>query len=146
MAWPRLIWRNRRAFEIAGDECIVGLGLEDSDMTDAMEVPVQVREFAEKSVEQVEKAFDAFMEAAQKSAAIMPNAAMSEKVLSFTVANMKSAFDHVRKLIQAKDIQEALQAQTEFLKEQSATVTEQMKELGAGVRGAAEDAMKKIST
>jgi phasin len=122
--------------------------LEDSDMTDqkiTMEVPVQVREFAEKSVEQVEKAFDAFMNAAQKSAAAMPNAAMSEKVLSFTVANMKSAFDHVRKLIQAKDIQEALHAQTEFFKEQSATVTEQMKELGASIRSAAEDTMKKVS-
>ena len=122
--------------------------LEDSDMTDqkiTMEVPLQVREFAEKSVDQVEKAFDAFMQVAQKSAAAMPNAAMSEKVLSLTVANMKSAFDHVRKLMQAKDIQEALHVQTEFLKGQSATVTEQMKELGASIRGAAEDAMKKVS-
>jgi phasin family protein len=58
---------------------------------------------------------------------------------------MKSAFDHVRKLIQAKDIQEALHAQTEFLKQQSATVTEQMKELGASIRSAAEDTMKKVS-
>ena len=116
-----------------------------TDQKITMEVPVQVRELAEKSVEQVEKSFDAFMEVAQKSAAMMPNAAMSEKVLSFTVANMKSAFDHVRKLLKANDIQEALQAQTEFLKAQTATVTEQMKELGAGIRGATEDAMKKVS-
>jgi phasin len=121
---------------------------EDSDMTDqniTMEVPVQVREFAEKSVEQVEKAFDAFMEVAQKSTAMMPNAPMSEKVLSFTIANTKSAFDHARKLIQAKDIQEALHIQAEFLKGQSATVTEQIKELGADARSAVENAMKKAS-
>ena len=115
----------------------------DQKMT--MEVPVQVRELAERSVEQVEKSFDAFMEVAQKSAAMMPNAAMSEKVLSFTVANMRSAFDHVRKLLKANDIQEALQAQTEFLKAQTATITEQMKELGSGIRGAPEDAMKRVS-
>ena len=38
-----------------------------------MEVPAQVREFAEKSVDQAEKAFDAFIDAANKSASMIPN-------------------------------------------------------------------------
>ena len=33
----------------------------------SMQVPAQVKEFAEKSVEQAEKAFDAFIQAAHKS-------------------------------------------------------------------------------
>ena len=108
----------------------------------SMEVPAQVREFAEKSVDQAEKAFFSFMDAANKSMALIPNSTteISKKALSFTEKNMKSAFDHARRLVHAKDAQEALQIQTEFLKRQFAAATEQLKQLGSGVLSATKDA------
>jgi phasin len=120
---------------------------EDGDMIEpkmGMEVPAQVREFAEKSVDQAEKAFDAFIDAANKSASMIPNPTTetSKKALSFTETNMKAAFDHARKLLHAKDLQEAVQIQTEFLKGQFAAATEQLKQLSGGIRSAANDTSK----
>ena len=43
---------------------------------------------------------------------------------------MKAAFDHAKKLVQAKDLQEAMRLQAEFLKTQYDAATEQLKELG----------------
>ena len=112
----------------------------DSKMS--MEVPAQVRELAEKSVDQAEKAFSSFIDAANKSVAMIPNPTteISKKALSITEKNMKAAFDHARKLLHAKDAQEAVQIQTEFLKGQFAAATEQLKQLGGGVLSAAKDA------
>ena len=42
----------------------------DPKMT--MEVPAQVREFAEKNMDTAEKAFSSFMESASKSVAVVP--------------------------------------------------------------------------
>ena len=108
----------------------------------SMEVPAQVREFAEKSVDQAEKAFSSFMDAANKSVALIPNPTteISKKTLSFTEKNMKAAFDHARRLVHAKDAREAVQIQTEFLKGQFAAATEQLKQLGSGVLSGTEDA------
>ena len=55
---------------------------------------------------------------------------MSLKALSHTEQNMKAAFDHAKKLVQAKDLQEAMRLQAEFLKAQYDAATEQLKELG----------------
>ena len=110
-----------------------------------MQVPNAVRELAEKTVEQAERAFEAFMSAANKSIAAVPNPAtdLSKKTLTITEQNMKAAFDHARKLIHAKDLQEVMQLQAEFLKNQFAAAGEQMKELTTQVSSAAADASKK---
>ena len=76
-----------------------------------MEVPTQVRELAEKTVNQAEKAFEAFLTAANQSVAMIPGPTteMSKKTLSLTEKNMKAAFDHARQLVHAKDMQEAIE-------------------------------------
>jgi len=117
---------------------------EDAKMTDpklTMEVPAQIKEFAEKGIQQAEKGFDAFIDAAHKSVAMVPNPTteISKKALSFTEQNMKAAFDHARKLLRAKDPQEAIKLQTEFLKAQYAAATEQLKQLGSSVGSTAKD-------
>jgi phasin len=100
------------------------------DSKTMMEVPQQVRELAGTSVDQAEKAFGAFIQAANQSVAMIPAPAkdISKHVLSITEKNIQASFDHARKLIQAHDLQEIMQIQTEFLKTQFAAVTEQMKE------------------
>ena len=109
-----------------------------------MEVPAQIKEFAEKTLEQAEKGFNAFIEAANNSSGMMPGPAtdMSKKLLAMTGQNLRSTFDHSKKLLHAKDVQGAIQIQTEFLKVQYAAATEQLKEVGSTIRSSAEDVSK----
>jgi phasin len=84
-----------------------------------------------KSVEEARKAFESFIEAAHKATAqaegtanVLQSSAkeVSAKALSFTEANLKAAFDHAQKLMQAKDPQEILSHQSEYVKKQLAAI------------------------
>lgn len=110
-----------------------------------LEVPAQIKEVAEKTINQAERGFSAFIEAANKSVSMIPNPTtdMSLKALSLTEQNMKAAFDHARKLLQANDLQEAMRLQAEFLKGQYEAATEQLREMGTRVRSAGEEVVKK---
>ena len=110
-----------------------------------LEVPAQIKEVAEKTIDQAERGFRAFIEAANKSVSMIPNPTtdMSLKALSLTEQNMKAAFDHAKKLLQAKDLQEAMRLQAEFLKAQYEAATEQLKEMGNRVRSSGADVVKK---
>jgi phasin len=106
------------------------------------EVPAELRNMAEKTIEQAEKAFDMFFEAANKSMASIPSPTMaiSKKLLSLAEQNMKASFEHARNLAQATDVQEAMQIQSEFMKNQFTNAGEQMKQMAEGVMSAAKDA------
>lgn len=103
------------------------------------QIPTEVRDFAEKSVEQARKAFEGFAGAAQKAletSGEIPfglNGAkdVSTKALSFAEANVNAAFDLAQKLVHAKDPQEVFKLQSEFVKTQFEAIQEQTKELGA---------------
>jgi phasin len=116
-------------------------------MTDpklTMEVPAQVREFAEKSVDQAERAISSFMDAASKSVPMVPGPMtdVAKQALVITEANLKASFEHARKLMQAKDIGEVMQLQSEFLRNQFGVATDQFKQMTGGVASAAEDVSK----
>jgi phasin len=105
-------------------------------------IPDEIRDLTSKSVEEARKAFDAFIEAAHKATAQVEGTAnalqssakeASAKALSFTEANVKAAFDHAQKLVQAKDPQEILAHQSEFVKKQLVAIEAHAKELGAAV-------------
>src|SRR5215510_6508857 len=70
-----------------------------------LEVPTELRELAEKTIEQAEKAFGMFFDAASKSISSVPGAGsdISKQALTFTEQNMKAAFEHARKLVHATD-------------------------------------------
>jgi phasin len=110
-----------------------------------MEVPVQVREFAKKSVDQAEKAILSFMESASKSVAMAPGPMTdaAKQTLAITEANLKSTFEYARKLMQAKDIGEVMQLQSDFLRNQFGVATEQFKKLSGGAVSAAKDSKEK---
>ena len=109
-----------------------------------LEVPAELRELAEKTIDQAEKAFGMFFDAASKSIASVPGAGagISKQALSFTEQNMKAAFDHARKLVHATDLQEAMRIQSEFLRSQFTNAGEHMRQISGGVMSAAKDATK----
>ncbi|WP_024511358.1 phasin [Bradyrhizobium sp. ARR65] len=103
-----------------------------------LEVPAELRELAEKTIDQAERAFELFFDAASKSISSIPGAGteVSKQALSFTEQNMKSAFDHARKLIYATDLQEAMRIQSEFLRTQFTNAGEHMREITGKVMSA----------
>ena len=113
-----------------------------TDQTTQMEVPAPVREFAEKSVDQAEKAISSFMESASKSVAMVPGPMtdVAKQTLAITEANLKASFEHARNLMKAKDIDEVMKLQSEFMRKQFGTVTEQFQRMTAGTASAAKDA------
>ena len=116
------------------------------------EIPTEMRDFAEKSVEQARKAFEGFMGAAHKAVGTIEGASsnvgvnakdVSSKAMSFAQSNVTAAFDLAQKLVRAKDVQEVVALQTEYARTQVAAAQTQAKELGALVQTAAAVATKK---
>src|SRR5258708_18929355 len=113
-------------------------------MEPKLEVPAELRDLAEKTIDQAEKAFGMFFDAASKSMASVPSPGteISRQALSFTEQNMKAAFDHARKLVHATDLHEAMRIQSEFLKSQFTNAGEHMRQISGGVMSAAKEASK----
>ena len=109
-----------------------------------LEVPAELRELAEKTIEQAEKAFKMFFDAASKSMGSVPGGGteISKQALTFTEDNMKAAFEHARKLVHATDLQEAMRIQSEFLRSQFTNAGEHMRHITGEVMSAAKDAMR----
>ncbi|HTZ67884.1 MAG TPA: phasin [Roseiarcus sp.] len=104
------------------------------------EIPNDLRDFAERSVEQARKAFEGFLTVAQRASGVAGDPAttsqsgaktVSAHVLSCTERNVNAAFDLAQKLVRAKDPQEALALQSEYMRTQLAVLQEQAKELGS---------------
>lgn len=100
-----------------------------------LQVPAEVRNFAGANVDQAENAFDRVLHAVRELVNIMkmPDAVhdIQKTSLDLTEKHMKAAFEHIRKLIQATDLEEITRLQTEFLTSQFAAAQEQLK-LGTG--------------
>jgi phasin len=109
-----------------------------------LEVPAELRNLAEKTIEQAEKAFGMFFDAANKSIGSIPHPATKEarKALSYTEQNMKASFDQARKLVHAADIEEAIQSQTNFLKSRFTTAGEHMRKVTGEIVPASKDVSK----
>lgn len=119
--------------------------------TPRYEVPNEMRELAERSVEQARKAFDGFMGAAHKAVEAMQGSStvvqdnakdMTGKALGFAEQNMMSAFEHAQRLVRAKDLSEVMRLQAEFAQSQFAALQTQMRDLGASAGKAATDMTK----
>jgi phasin len=109
-----------------------------------LEVPTELRDLAEKTIDQAERAFGMFFDAANKSVASVstPGTEISKQALSFTEQNMKAAFEHARKLVHATDLQQAMQIQSEFLRSQFTNAGEHMRHITGEVMSATEQASK----
>src|SRR5438309_7723949 len=109
-----------------------------------LEVPAELRDLAEKTIDQAEKAFGMFFDAATKSMSSVPGAGadVSKQALAFTEQNMKAAFEHARKLVHATDLQEAMRIQSEFLRSQFTNAGDHMRQITGGLMSSARDATK----
>jgi phasin len=104
----------------------------------AFEVPAEMRDLAEKSVEQARSAVSTMMQNARKAAstlqsstkvADLPASLTFSRGLEFTEQNVGAVFDLARKLVRARDAQEAIQLQSEYVTTQIAALQTQAKEL-----------------
>lgn len=112
------------------------------------EIPTDMRKFAEQSVDQARKAFDGFIAAAHQAVNDMEGRAhaarsgvmeMSGQAMTFAEKNMAESFEFAKNLVRAKDVEEVLRLQTEYVKNQIAVLQAQAKELADAAAKAAKD-------
>lgn len=110
------------------------------------EIPTEMRDFADRSVAQARKAFEGFMGAVHKASETVDGATGSvstnakdaaAKAVGYAEQNVTAAFDLAAKMVHAKDVQEVLKLQTEFVQAQMAAIQTQAKEIGSAVQKAA---------
>ena len=111
----------------------------------SFEIPAEMRDFAEKSVEQARAAVSAFMQnarratesvQAQTKTAELPASVAYVRGLELFEQNLAAAFDVAQKLVRASSLQDALQIQSEYVRAQFATLQSQTKELARAAQPA----------
>jgi phasin len=110
------------------------------------EPPEELRDFAGRTVEQARKLSNDFFETARKATAGLngaqfPPGAGAQNIiakwLDYAEQNTNAGFDHAARLVRAKDMQQAMQLQAEFVRSQFAATQQQLQELGTGMQPAA---------
>jgi len=121
------------------------------DPMSSFEIPSEMRNLAEQSVEQARKAFDGYMTAAQQAVEALEGQAtvaqagtknVGKKAMTFAEQNVATSFEFAQKLVRAKDVQEVLRLQGEFVQAQMQALSEQAKELSETASKVAMEAAK----
>jgi phasin len=114
-------------------------------------MPDEVRAFVEQSVSQARTAFDGIAQAAntavsqwkgQAEAARAGASEIAHKSMAFAEQNMSSTFDFAQKLMHAKNPQEVMRLQSEFLASQMRALSSQAQDLGQSAAKIVMDAAK----
>jgi Phasin protein len=94
------------------------------------EVPAELRQLAERTIDHAEKAFGLLFDAARRStAASSESAALSEQVLAFSEESLKISFEHARRVASTTSLHEIATAQSELVKRQIAGAEHHIREL-----------------
>jgi len=126
-------------------------GQQETDMaaTDRFEIPPEMRALAEKSVEQARQAFDSFISAAHRAVSAFEGQAetarrgakdVTENAMTFAQHNIASSFELAEQLVRARDVEEVLKLQADYIKRQMQLFSEQARELGERTSATAKDA------
>lgn len=96
-----------------------------------LEVPAELRELAETAIDQAERAFGLFFDAARGSAATAPTpvAELSKQVLAFWEESLTTSFEYARKLALTSSLQEAANAQAELVKRQMSNTEQYIRKI-----------------
>lgn len=114
-------------------------------------VPPEMRALAEKSVEQARKAFDGFVNAAEKATAEFQQQAktaqvsardVAHKAIAYAEQNVASSFDLAQKLVAARDIHEVVKLHGDYVRRQMEVLAEQARDLGQTAAKAGSKASK----
>ncbi|MBO6755121.1 MAG: phasin [Roseibium sp.] len=117
------------------------------------EVPEQMRDFAEKSVDQAKKAFDDFMSVTQKAVANAEESAsavqsgasdVNRKGLTFAEEHMDAAFKFAQAMVKAKDMEEMMTLQQDYMRRQMEALGEQARDITNTATKTAQDASKAV--
>jgi phasin len=108
----------------------------EKDKMPKFEIPIEVRQLAEKSMDEAKRAFDNFVVAAQKATTSLEGQTavameMHSKVRTFAERNVATCFEFAQKFVHAKNVQEVMQLQAELVKTQLQAITEQTTELAS---------------
>ena len=104
------------------------------------DTPEQLRDMAEKGATQTKEAFEKMSAATSQAANVMKNCYSTaikgaqdynNKLIEFTQANTKVAFDFAQRMAGVKSPSEFIELSTELAQKQLTTLTEQTKELAA---------------
>lgn len=122
--------------------------------TPPFEIPSEMRSMAERSVEQARVAFNQYINAAQQAVSTFEGRVkasqegaldMSKKAMSYAERNVQTTFEFAQKLIHAKDVQDLVKLQTEFVQGQVQALGEQAKDLGERATKSAMESVKTAS-
>lgn len=111
------------------------------------EFPQQMRELAEKNVEQARATYGQFMDAMTQAVGMWTKGlpaneltngfqAVQDRAIGFAKENAEASFALASDLAAAKDVQEVLTLQTQFAQSQIQTFASQAQELGKMMAGA----------
>ncbi|MES0809753.1 phasin [Roseibium sp. SCPC15] len=115
------------------------------------EVPEQMRDFAEKSVDQARKAFDDFMGATHKAVtnvedsanAVQAGAAdANKKALNYAEEHVNAAFKFAQELVKADNVEDMMKLQQNYLRGQMEALGEQAREFSNSATKAVQDVAK----
>src|SRR5918912_1201242 len=117
------------------------------------QVPEEMLTMAERSVTQARQALESFLQAARRTAETMEQTTdkvqagakdMAQRTFSAAEQNLRTSLDYAERLVRAKDLQEAAQIQSEFVRRQAEAMQTQMRDFGSAMQsaigGAAEQA------
>src|SRR5215207_1519998 len=109
------------------------------------QVPEEMRNMAERSVTEARQAVESFMQAARRTTETMEQTTdkvqagakdMAQRTLAAAEQNIRTSLDYAERLVRAKDLQEAAQIQSEFVRSQVEAMQAQMKEFGSAAQSA----------
>ncbi|MCX2724039.1 phasin family protein [Roseibium salinum] len=115
------------------------------------EVPEQMRDFAEQSVDQARKAFDEFMDATQKAvskaednaSAMQAGAAdVNKKALTYAEEHVNAAFNFAQQLVKTNNVEDMMKLQQDYLRKQMESLGEQTREFSNTATKRAQEAAK----
>ena len=109
-----------------------------------LEMPDDVRGMMAQSLEQAKGAFDQYLDLVGKSMSALPWGETDLTKLMRTCAeqNVANAFAFADKMIHAKDFQELVRIQAEFMQSQLATLGEQARNIGSAAAKTTPGALK----
>lgn len=105
----------------------------------------EMRDFTEKSVDQARAAVDNFINTARRNAEIvrvsaeaLSSSAQTVSAQGFDCAsqNINAAFDFAKRLVRAKNAQEASEIQNQYIRVQFSEMQRQAKDLGSAANNA----------